>query len=250
MRLNTRSALYALVYSSTILHTAYSSPLPTSDVVIPISSLATAGPSLSIHCSFQYPSNPNRLDHNPLKGINELLYNYITAGFDHLHTVLGYTVAHIHFDYVVDNKGTEPFPHLFNDVHEVGLWLVFYRIKFSSHPSDTVSNIGFSGVAYLMIFLDPESPTKPVDRSTACMDMYLMKCDGLESRGQCPHVPPIGPLYGDRSKLAFSDPEPKSKPFAVGKVVKVVKEAGKVVDDQHGWWKSLSAFKDHVVGSR
>ncbi|KAJ3744560.1 hypothetical protein EV360DRAFT_76570 [Lentinula raphanica] len=142
---------------------------------------------------------------------------------------------------------------MIDNVFEDGLWLFFYRINFSSHPSDTVSNIGISGFAFLTIFLDPESPTKPVDRSTACMRTFLEKCDGLKSQRGCPHVPAIGPVCRADNKLEFSNPEPKSKPFAVGKVVEVVEAAGKVVDDQHdhdGWWKSLSAFKDHVVGSR
>ncbi|KAJ3774766.1 hypothetical protein FB446DRAFT_457022 [Lentinula raphanica] len=257
MRLNTKSVLYALVCLSAILHTACGSPLPTPDVVIPISS-AAPGPSLSIHYSFQHPGAAvlRVLSHHPVKGINELLYNYILAGFDHFHTALGYTVAHIHFDYVTDNKGTDPVPHFFDYYfEELGLWEFQYHITFSSQPSDTVSNIGIWGDAYLTIFVDPNFPTKPVDRVMGSMKMELKKCDGLKSRGKCPDVPRIGPLYaslGDHSILAFSEPEPKSKPFAVGKVVETVMgkpEAGKVVDEQHGWWKSLSALKDHVIGS-
>ncbi|KAJ3827674.1 hypothetical protein F5878DRAFT_629751 [Lentinula raphanica] len=236
MRLNTSSVLYALVCSSAILHTASSNPLPRpndSDIPNPATTgPATTGPSLSIYYSIQ-PSDWYywRTEHEPVEGIShDLIYNYVTAGFDHLHTVLGPRVAQIHFLYAyaaVDNKEDDPVPHNFNELTD-GLWEFEYRLQFYSRSRGT--SVQIAGEAFVAILIDPKSPNKPLDCSKASMRISLKRCIGLKSEGKCPDTLSIGPPYkscGKKScpsrlclpKLAFSKPGRESAPSAVGKVV-------------------------------
>ncbi|KAJ3971869.1 hypothetical protein EV361DRAFT_183857 [Lentinula raphanica] len=244
MRLNACSVFYALLCSSTIVHTACGRPL-LQDPIAPTDRASDAGGSPS-------NSRPATPDRNVLQveeadgtesasaEIRVLARMYYRAGLRY------YGTNELRMPHpVVSTEDVAQIPVLSKTDRSDGVQELSFKAKFTNPTRDVFDSWG---IAELTILHDPrQARARPADRSTAKMSMYLQRPlssvnNGGQPEIQSSHLVEIGPP----GNLRFTNPVP-DHPWDVGPV-RPNEATSTAHHDQHGSSETPSARREGEAG--